>query len=76
VHVLVKQQLPDGQERQFKDPGENFTLGLAAQLFRCSVCGQSRFVEGGDTWDCDCGCHYEFEEDESEQLGYLHQDPS
>lgn len=64
---------PNGRRYEWSDEGSNLTVGLAAQLFKCSGCGQSRFVEGGETWRCDnCGVVYTFEEDEAEQLGYLH----
>ncbi len=64
---------PDGTRNEFTDQGSNFTLGLAAQLFKCR-CGQTKFVDGGDIWDCSCGMQYVFEDDEQEQTGYLHQD--
>jgi hypothetical protein len=70
--LIVTATRPGGQTITFKDEGKNFTLGLAAQLFQCT-CGESRFVEGGDEFDCQCGTHFRFEED-PDQVGYLHAD--
>ncbi len=63
---------PDGAVQEFNFDGNNMALGLAAVLFKC-LCGQSRFVDGGDEWTCEnCAIHYVFDEDEAELTGYLH----
>ncbi len=70
--MRVKLTNPDGRQEVFNTSGENMSLGLAAVLFKC-LCGQSRFVDGGETWTCEnCSRHFEFDEDEDELTGYLH----
>lgn len=62
---------PNGRTEEFPIQGENFALGLAAVKHTC-VCGQSRFVDGGDTVKCGCGRLLEYYEDDDEMTGYLH----
>jgi len=61
----------DGRKEIISFPGENMALGLSAVKHTC-MCGQSRFIDGGDEIDCGCGRHYRYFEDEAEQAGYLH----
>jgi len=69
--VRCKATFPDGKVEEFTFPGENFSLGLAAVKHTCR-CGQSRFVDGGDTVECGCGFILEYFEDADETTGYLH----
>lgn len=61
----------DGRVEEFEFEGENFALGLSATKHTC-LCGQSYFVDGGDTVECGCGRKLEYSESEAEQMGYLH----
>lgn len=63
---------PDGRVAEITFTGDNFSLGLAAVLHKCIVCGASEFVDGGDHRECPCGTTYDYSEDEQETLGYLH----
>lgn len=71
LRLRVKVTHLDGREEEVTFTGENMALGLAAVLHKC-LCGQSRFVDGGDRVECSCGRILEYFEDEDELIGYLH----